>query len=253
MDHWVKTSDTATSISDGSPDPAPDIPSRAGDAARSSIRDQRAARLSMLLLAMAGAGGQAAHAETPISYGGPAALSITPEVPSVQVGTDVVADVGFTGLQSSLIGGYDLTIDYDPTLLAVNSVSFGTYLDGPDSSLQFVSQSPGSIELYEYSYGSLSSQTGYGALPLFDITFDTLAAGTSALTFDTVANAGVLVSDQGGNNFTNFVTYDSSVNITGAPVVEAPEIDPGAAGSAITLFVGGALVCVGKRRRAGRA
>jgi hypothetical protein len=249
MNYRGIASDAAADTTVTPQDSLPDISPPAVDIAKPS-KDQRAARLSMLLLAMVGVGTQIAHAEAPISYGGPADLSIAPEVPSVQLGTEVTADVGFTGLQQSLIGGYDLTIDYDPTLLAVNSVTFGTYLDGPDNSFQVVSSNPGSLEVYEVALPeALPEQSGYGAVPLFDITFDTLSAGTSALTFDPVANAGELISDQNGNQFTNFVTYDSSVSITAPTTVQAPEIDPGSAAGALTLFVGGVLVYGSRRTR----
>jgi hypothetical protein len=250
MNHRGIATDAAADTTVTPQDVSSDISRPAADIAKPS-KDQRAARLSMLLLAMVGAGTQIAHADEPISYGGPADLSIAPEVPSVQVGTEVTADVGFTGLQSSLVGAYDLTIDYNPNLLAFNSVTYGTYLDGPDNSIQLFTSSPGSLEVVEVSLGSLSTQSGYGALPLFDITFDTLSAGTSALTFDPVANAGELISDQNGNNFTNFLTYDSSVTITAPTTVQAPEIDPRSAASALTLFVGGVLVCGGRRVRKG--
>ena len=156
--------------------------------------------------------------------------------------------MGFSNLNSQLIGAYDLTIDYNPNLLSISSVAYNTYLDGPLNSIQGSTSSLGSLEVYEVSLGSLANQSGYGAVPLFDITFDSLAAGTSALSFDTVANGGPTISDQIGNAFTNFTLVDSAVSIT-APTVAAPEIDSRSAGGALTLLMGGLLVSSARRRQ----
>jgi hypothetical protein len=203
-----------------------------------------------MLLAMAGAT-YASSAEATIAYGGPAKLTITPEQPGVQVGTPLTADVGFSGLQQQLIGSYDLTIAWDPSLLSFSSLSFGTFLDAPNS-IQAFNASAGSLEVAEDSLGSLANQSGFGSLPLFNVTFDSLAAGTSPLAFNTMANGGLTVGDETGNAFTNFFTFDSSVAITtparpGTGPMVAPEMDVTSAGSALTLFVGGVLVLRGRR------
>jgi Cohesin domain len=220
-----------------------------------TVKEQRAASLSLMLLA-AVAGTHATSADASVPYGGPASLTITPEQPSVQQGTQVVADVGFSGLQQQLIGSYDLTVTWDPTLLSFSSVSYGAFLDGPDLSAQFFTPASGALEVAEISFGPLANQNGFGSVPLFDITFNSLAAGTSPLTFDKVANGGLIVGDENGGSFTNFLSFDSSVDITAAPgggggggVTAAPEIDAASTGSALTLFVGGILVLVSERKR----
>jgi Cohesin domain len=212
-------------------------------------RGERAAKLSALLLAVAGAGAHGQAHATDIGYGGSAQLSIIPEESSVLVGDTVTADVSLSGLTNQLIGGYDLTIDFNPSILSVANVSFGPYLDGPLNSLQGTNNAVSSeLEVYEVSFGNLANQTGYGTLPFFSITFDTLAAGTSALTFDPVANAGTLLSDQNSNAFTNFTVIDGSVSVT-APVA-APELDGATAGGAITCLIATLLIVTQRRRRA---
>jgi hypothetical protein len=219
-----------------------------------SLKEQRAASLSLMLLA-AVAGTHASTADATIAYGGPASLTITPEQPSVQVGTDVVADVAFSGLQDQLIGSYDLTVTWNPALLSFSSVTYGAYLDGPDNSFQDFNSSTGSLEVAEISFGSLANQSGFGTVPLFDVTFNTIAPGTSPVAFDTVSNGGLTVGDENGNSFTDFLSIDSSVDVTPAPgqggggIMSAPEIDPASAGSALTLFVGGLLVLGSRRPR----
>jgi len=224
-------------------------PGGALSAKKQSLKEQRAASLSLMLLAMVGAT-YATSAEA-IEYGGPAALTITPEQPSVEAGTPLTADVGFLGLQQQLIGSYDLTIAWNPSLLSFSSLNFGSFLDAPNS-FQVFNASAGSLEVVEISLGSLANQSGFGSLPLFDITFDSLAAGTSPLTFDRVANGGPSVGDEIGNAFTNFFSFDSSVDITaragtGTGTMTAPEMDVASAGSALTLFVGGVLVLSSRR------
>jgi cohesin domain-containing protein len=231
----------------------PRAPGAALSAKEQSLKEQRAASLSLMLLAMVGAT-YASSAEATIVYGGPATLTITPEQASVQVGTPLTADVGFSGLQQQLIGSYDLTLTWNPALLSFSSVSFGSFLDAPNS-LQDFNATAGSLEVGETSLGSLANQSGFGSIPLFDVTFDSLAAGTSPLAFNTVANgdlSGLTVGDDIGNTFTNFVTVDSSVVITapagsGTGPMMAPEMDVASAGSALTLFVGGVLVLSGRR------
>jgi len=218
---------------------------------QSCSKRERAAKLSALVLAVAGTGAASSgHAEQIIGYGGPAELSIIPEVSSVQVGTTITADVSLSGLSNQLIGSYDITVDFDPSLLSVSNVTYGSYLDGPDNSIQVTNTSVSSqVEAYEVSLGSLANQTGSGTIPLFSITFNSLAAGTSALSFDPVANAGTLISDQNGNPFTNFVVVNSSVTVMPAPAVAAPELDLEGAGGPITALVAAFLIVAERRRR----
>jgi hypothetical protein len=217
----------------------------------SGSKRERAAKLSALLLTIAGTGATgAAHAED-VPYGGPAELSIVPEESSVQVGDTITTDISLSGLSNQLIGGYDLTIDFNPSVLSVADVTFGPYLDGPLESFQGTNTSVSSqIEVDEVSFGDLANQTGNGTVPFFSITFDTLAAGTSALTFDPVANAGTLLSDQNGVQFTNFEVLDSSVTVTPASVITAaPELDATRASGAITILVAAFLIVAERRRR----
>lgn len=190
---------------------------------RASTHEARAARLSYLLLALAGAGAVAYNHPadaTIIGYGGD--LTIEPTTPAVQEGTQAVADVGFSQV-TSYVGAYDITIDWDPTLLSFSSVSFDQYLDGPAESIQDFTSGTGTLEVGEFSFGDLSNQTGFGALPLFAITFDTIGAGISPLTIDTVANGGPVISDAIGDAYTNFSITDSSLQITAPPTVPEPD------------------------------
>lgn len=158
-------------------------------------------------------------------YGGD--LAIEPDTPSVQQGTQALADVGFAQV-TSLVRSYDITIDWNPSLLSFSSVSFYNDLDGPDNSIQSFDPGTGALEVAEISLGDLSNQTGFGPLPLFQVTFDTLTAGISPLSIDPTTNGGPLIGDDNGVNYTDFVTINSSLQITPLPVGSVPE--PGTLG-----------------------
>jgi hypothetical protein len=136
-------------------------------------------------------------------------------------------------------------------LLSVSNVTYNTLLDGPNNSIQGSTSSTGSLEVFEVSLGNLASQSGFGTAPLFDITFNSLAAGTSPLAFDTVANGGSTVFDAIGNVFSDFTYVDSSVTITGGSggSVQAPEMDSTSAAGALTFLAGSLFVIGGRRRR----
>jgi len=197
-----------------------------------SSREARAARLSYLMLALASAVACSHPAEATIitcgnpelggciGYGGD--LAIEPDTPILEQGTQALADVGFAQA-TSFVGSYDITIDWDPSLLSFAGVSFYNYLDGPDNSLQSFTAGAGTLEVAELSFGGLANQTGFGPVPLFQITFDTIGAGTSALTIDPVANGGPLIGNENGVSYTDFVTTDGSQQITPAPSVPEPD------------------------------
>jgi hypothetical protein len=207
--------------------PAADLESASSDS------DSRAAKLSLLLLALAGAGAASQTAQaTIVGYGG--VLAIQPEQSSVAVGTEALVDVGFTDV-TSLVGSYDLTIDWDPTLLSFSNVTFGTNLDGPDNSIQDFTSGSGTVEVAEVSLGDLSNQTGFGSLPLFTLAFNTLAAGVSSLTFDLTANGGPIIGDELGASYTNFSLVDSSLQVTAPAPVPVPD-------TTVLLASGGCLV-----------
>lgn len=200
---------------------------------RASSHEARAARLSYLMLALAGAGAVACSHPADatiitcgnpqlggcVGYGGD--LAIEPDTPVVEQGTQALVDVGFAQV-TSYVGSYDITVDWDPTLLSFAGISYYNYLDGPDNSFQNALPGTGMLEVQEFSYGDLANQTGYGPVPLFQITFDTIGAGISPLTIDPTANGGPLIGNELGVSYTDFVTINSSLQITASPTVPEP-------------------------------
>lgn len=106
-------------------------------------------------------------------------LSFT--APTVTNGNSV--DVDFVVTDIADFFGYGLSVYFDPTLLSLTSVTSGSFLGTggtPDFGV-IPGDVPGMINyVYDGLYGSGPGVTGNGTL--FTIHFNTLAAGTSALT-----------------------------------------------------------------------
>lgn len=97
---------------------------------------------------------------------------------------DVVAsDLGAGAAPS--IGSFDLSVSFDPAILSVSGIAFGSGLDlGVFGSLTDVDDgTPGGINAFEVSLESTEDLNTLqpGAFTLFTITFNANAAGTSAL------------------------------------------------------------------------
>lgn len=93
-------------------------------------------------------------------------VSLQPSLHTFQPGDDVVADVLISGLQPGrALGTFDVLIDFDPTLLAFVSASFGNQLDLFGlGDINAVTPSASSVELFELS---LESSTDLNNLQLF--------------------------------------------------------------------------------------
>ena len=120
-------------------------------------------------------------------------ISFEPASQIVLVGESVSVDLVISGLgdgTSPSLGGFDLFIEYDPTILALSDVSFGdpTLGDQLDvsvlGSLYFsLPYSSNSEELFGLSFGPPSDLINFQApsFVLATLTFDTLSVGTSPL------------------------------------------------------------------------
>ncbi len=119
-----------------------------------------------------------------------AVLSIDPVTQTVGVGHDVTLAVNISRLGDEVapsLGGFNIFLDFDPTILAFDSVVFGNQLDlGIEGSLTLVDDSnPGVLELFELSEESISDLdlSQPGAFTLARVTFQAIAAGVSDISF----------------------------------------------------------------------
>jgi hypothetical protein len=150
-------------------------------------------------------------------------LSIVPEQDAFRVGATGIVDVVASGLTHAVdggsIGGYDLNVSFDPSLLAYSSTTFGTGLNV--SGLGDIQSSgvsaPGQLETLEVSFDTAQALAALqpNSFVLFSLAFTGLAPGTSALTLGTLS-----MSDAGGNPLGADV-HDASVNVTPVPLPAA--------------------------------
>ncbi len=112
------------------------------------------------------------------------AVGFNPNAQVVNLGDTARVDILFSDPAGSLVGAYDISVDYDNTILDLIDVTFGGSLGGPADSLQDFSTALGRVTVAESSFlFDLSAlQDGLTDVPLFTLVFDTLVAGTSALT-----------------------------------------------------------------------
>lgn len=177
-----------------------------------------AAAMACLLLPMA------AHGQV---YG---TLLLDPNNYTPTVGSTVVAAVQYWGTPPLRLGAYDLTLTFDPALVEVTGVTFGTGLNlgNAADSEPLYSVTAGTLRVQEVSYASsLAGQTqGFG---LFDIAFKTLAPGFNQVNFSHVD-----LSDQGGNPMpTPSTVFANSFTTVPEPEAFAAVMGLGLAGLAL--------------------
>ena len=114
-------------------------------------------------------------------------LEFDPPTNNVTLGASGDVDLVISGLGDGVapsIGAFDLDVDFDPAIVELTGVVFGTELDLFGlGSIQGVSGGSGSVNIFELSFDSVSDLDALqpGAFILATLTFDTLAAGTSSL------------------------------------------------------------------------
>ncbi len=147
-------------------------------------------------------------------------IAIQPGAQAVPVGGTLTADVVATNLSNEFIGAFDLTIDWDPLLLAFDSLSFDTFLDGPALSIQGFTPGAGSLNVFEVSYSALAGQTGNDPFRLFSVSFLSLGEGVSRVDFSSTVSQ--ILSDGSGEEFGNAGFTGGTVTATPATTVPEP-------------------------------
>ncbi len=113
-------------------------------------------------------------------------LSFEPPGQNVELGQQATVDIYVRDLAGSRIGAFDFNVEYDSSVLSVNSVAFGSGLGASLGSFQDV-QMPGAgqvnIAELAFVFDLSPFQDGVSDFLLFSLTFDTVAAGMSSLGF----------------------------------------------------------------------
>jgi hypothetical protein len=177
--------------------------------------------------------------------------------PVVSISSDTLSqggvatvDLSISGLGSGTqLGGYDLNVGFNPSIVSFSSAIFGDPKLGDQLNLEgfgtFSSATPGAgtVDLAELSFDSAAAlqSSQASAFSLVQLTFDARSVGTSAL--DLSINA---VSDAFGNSLTPGLS-NGSISVTGSTMA-APEIDPTSAFAALTLLAGSLAVARSRGR-----
>jgi len=146
-------------------------------------------------------------------------LSVVPESASVDVGSTFIVDIMASGLQDGVapsIGAFDLDLNYNPSLLSFNSVTFGSGLDvlGFGDIKDSGAITAGKVNAFEVSLDSVEELNLLqpGTFRLFYLTFNAVAAGTSALQLSVNA-----LSDAAGTSL-DATLQNGSVTVAPVPL-----------------------------------
>lgn len=168
-------------------------------------------------------------------------LSIVPNG-APTVGDPVALNVQVDGLDGEWIGAYDLSLGWDPMLLSLSSVGFGSFLDGPADSIAGYDAGAGFLSIFEVSLGFLANQNGFDGFSLFSLTFAPLGSGVASVVF--VPTGFQVLSNELGEAYSDFGRVGIEVPVS--PPVSVPEP------SSLALLLAGVVAVFGSRWSRGR-
>lgn len=130
-----------------------------------------------------------------------ATLLFSPDAQSVEQGDQAVVSVRVSGLDNDdAVGAFDLTVNFNSTILSLVSVTYSNALGDPASPLQTVLTTPGtsSVNLLLLSGEEPATLLGLqgATVTLATLRFATPGIGVSALTF---SDSPLVISDEEGN------------------------------------------------------
>lgn len=144
-------------------------------------------------------------------------INVSPNLQQANIGDTVSVNLTISGVNTGAVpalGAYDISLSFDPSLLSFEVATFGSQLDIHGlGDVQTVTPSTGSVEIFEVSLYSANDLTMLqkSSFTLGNIWFQTLAAGTSALTLSVNA-----LADANGNSLVAN-TENGSINISSVP------------------------------------
>ena len=112
-------------------------------------------------------------------------LEVVPSLSAPPVGTTLTADVQISGLASGTpsLGTFDLTLSFDPAVLAFTGAAFGTLLGDPSATPAEAVTAVTAAEIFEVSLLLPAALNALqpDAFTLFTATFDVIGRGATAL------------------------------------------------------------------------
>lgn len=150
-------------------------------------------------------------------------LGFQPPSQTINVGNTANVDISVSGLgngASPALGGYDLFINYDSTILTPTGVTFSTRLGDTSLFEALASNSflPNQVEITETSLLSAASLFAHQSTPdpgfvIATLSFEGVAGGTSSLTFSPPAVGGLV--NENGADLTAVLTA-GSITVNGS-------------------------------------
>lgn len=173
-------------------------------------------------------------------------LSFEPAGQDVVLGQQAVVDVYLRDPAGSRVGAFDFNVDYDSSILSLDSVTFGTGLGSSAGSFQDVQvPSVGQVNVAELAFVfDLSPfQDGISDFLLFSMTFDAVTVGTSSLDFseNVLGMTGGYLIDELGLLIGPVVTSSGQVTVVSKSIAVT---EPGS----LLLLVAG-LIALRRRKK----
>ncbi len=164
-------------------------------------------------------------------------LSFEPSGLSADLGQKAVVDIYVRDPSGVRVGAFDFNVEYDASILSVDSVAFGAGLGAALGSFQDVQvPSAGRVNVAELAFAfDLSPfQDGFSDFLLFSLSFDTVAVGVSPLGFseNILGISGGYLADDLGLPVGPVIAGSGSIAVVPRPVT-VPE-----PGSALLLAAG---------------
>lgn len=148
-----------------------------------------------------------------------AVVNLSPASATLVSGDSIAVEIVISGLGTGqALGGFDLDLVYDPTVLVASSVSFGGAL-GVEG-LELFSTSVLSAGRIDLAAVSLLAELDLLALQsssfsIATVVFDALAPGGTDIQFDLTTFPGLLLSDAFGSAIAASAVGGTSVTVTG--------------------------------------
>ncbi len=177
-------------------------------------------------------------------------LNFVPSNADIDLGDSIAVDIVATPEAGELIGAFDFIVNFDPAILAFDTLTFGPSLNDDDLFCTLLgcrgfSSAGGQVSLFEASlvFPLTTLQDGASPITLATLVFDAIGVGTSDLTFtgNVLGQAAPfnLLGDDFGIPLAVFEPGTGRITVA-QPVAEPP---------VLLLMVAGLLALAARRRQ----